>query len=124
VSGGPEASIITVMRAGAYTQMARRSLAGDGGEVLAPLDWLRLGTLDGARALGLENRIGSLEVGKEADMIAIDPGLAGAMPGSPVDADPEDLMSRLIFRAHPEMVRAAWVRGRALAGPAKQRVDA
>ena len=26
-------------------------------------------------------------------------------------------MSRLIFRAHPDMVRAAWVRGRRLAGP-------
>ena len=26
-------------------------------------------------------------------------------------------MSRLIFRAHPDMVRAAWVRGKRLAGP-------
>jgi guanine deaminase len=126
VSGGPEASIISVMRAGAYTQMARRSLAGDGGEVLGPLDWFRLGTFEGAHALGLEDRIGSLEVGKEADLIAIDPRLAGAMPGSPADDDPEDLMSRLIFRAHPDMVRAAWVRGRALVGPgsARQRVGA
>ncbi|MEX1169848.1 MAG: amidohydrolase family protein, partial [Chloroflexota bacterium] len=29
VSGGPDASIFSVMRAGAYAQMARRSLAGD-----------------------------------------------------------------------------------------------
>ena len=28
-----------------------------------------------------------------------------------------DVMSRLIYRSHPDMVRAAWVRGRALAGP-------
>jgi hypothetical protein len=34
-----------------------------------------------------------------------------------VDDDPEDLASRLIFRAHPDMVRAAWVRGRRLEGP-------
>jgi hypothetical protein len=27
-------------------------------------------------------------------------------------------MSRLIFRAHPDMVRGAWVRGRRLEGPA------
>ncbi len=33
------------------------------------------------------------------------------------DDDPIDLMSRLMFRAHPDMVRAAWVRGRALEGP-------
>jgi len=50
VSGGPEASIFSVMRGGAYAQMARRSLVGDEGAILTPLDWLRLGTLDGARA--------------------------------------------------------------------------
>ena len=38
---------------------------------LRPLDWIRLGTLEGARVLGLEGEIGSLEVGK-ADLIAID----------------------------------------------------
>ena len=31
---------------------------------------------------------------------------------------PDELMSRLIFRASDTMVRAAWVRGRSLEGPA------
>ena len=39
------------------------------------------------------------------------------------DDDPTDLMSRLIFRAHPDMVRAAWVRGRALEGPGRSEHD-
>ena len=39
-----------------------------------------------------------------------------AVPGAS-DDDPEDLASRLIFRSHPDMVRAAWVRGRRLEGP-------
>jgi len=116
VSGGPEASIFSVMRAGAYAQMALRTLTGDDRLVLGPLDWLRLGSLAGARALGLDDRIGSLEAGKEADLIAIDPSFVASVSDH-ADDDPEDLMSRLIFRAHPDMVRAAWVRGRRLDGP-------
>jgi guanine deaminase len=118
VSGGPEMSIFSVMRVGAYAQMARQSLGGDGA-VLEPFDWLRLGTLDGARALGLGGSIGSLEAGKDADMIAIDPSFVAPLTGQPPDDDPEALASRLIFRAHPDMVRATWVRGRRLEGPGR-----
>ena len=116
VSGGPDVSLFSIMRTGAYAQMARRSLVGDEGPILDPTDWLRMGSLEGARALGLGDVIGSLEAGKEADLIAVDPGLAAALPGATDDA-PGDLLSRLIFRAHPDMVRGAWVRGRLLTGP-------
>lgn len=119
VSGGPDASLFSVMRVGAYAQMARRSFVGQEGAILDPLDWLRMGTLEGARALGLGDVIGSLEVGKEADLIAVDPAFVAAVPGA-YDDDPADLMSRLIFRAHPDMVRAAWVRGRRLEGPGRR----
>jgi 5-methylthioadenosine/S-adenosylhomocysteine deaminase len=87
------------------------------------LDWLRLGTLEGARALGIDDVTGSLEPGKEADLIAVDVDRTAPLPG--VEAsEPDELMSRLIFRAHPDMVRGAWVRGRQLEGPAPESVGA
>ncbi len=118
MAGGPELSIFSVMRIGFYAQSARRVTGLEDGRVFGPLEWLRLGTLSGAEALGLGDVIGSLEVGKEADVIAVDPTFAAPIPGV-VDVEPEDLASRLIFRAHPDMVRAAWVRGRWLEGPGR-----
>jgi guanine deaminase len=116
VAGGPDLSIFSVMRVGFYAQNARRVAGLETGRILGPLDWLRLGTLGGAEALGLGDVLGSLEAGKDADLIAVDPSYAAPISGVS-DDDPEDLASRLIFRGHPDMVRGVWVRGRQLEGP-------
>jgi guanine deaminase len=116
VAGGPDLSIFTVMRVGSYMQNARRVAGVEAGPVLSPLDWIRLGSLGGAEALGLGDEIGSLEPGKDADLIAVDPSYVAPVPGIE-DDDATDLASRLIFRGHPDMVRAAWVRGCRLEGP-------
>jgi guanine deaminase len=116
VSAGPDLSLFGVMRAGAYTQSGLRTMLDEPYAPLAPMDWLRLGSLEGARALGLDDAIGSVEDGKEADLIAIDTALTAPVPGGDA-TEPEEIASRLIFRSHPSMVRAAWVRGRLLKGP-------
>jgi cytosine/adenosine deaminase-related metal-dependent hydrolase len=69
----------------------------------------------------MDDVTGSLEAAKEADVIAIDPSYLAPLEGMPPDDYADDLASRLIFRAHPDMVRAAWVRGRRLEGPDAQR---
>lgn len=74
-------------------------------EVLPAHTALRMATLDGARALGLEDRIGSLEVGKQADCVAVDLSAPHAQPCY-------DPVSQLVYCAGPEDVTHVWVAGR------------
>src|SRR5436190_13744414 len=59
--------IFTEMRTAALLQKALH-----GPEVLPAARALRMATIDGARALGLDKEIGSIETGKRADLIIVD----------------------------------------------------
>lgn len=77
-----------------------------------PWDILDMATLSGARALGLDDVTGSLEVGKEADIVTVD--LRGlhfvpVMHGSDFNAP-----AHLVFSATSHDVSNVWVRGRHL----------
>jgi len=68
---------------------------------------LRMATLAGARALGLEEQIGSLETGKWADVAAIDLGAVNTQPVY-------DPVSQLVYAASRECVTDVWIAGRHL----------
>lgn len=65
---------------------------------------LRMATLDGARALGLDGEIGSLEVGKRADVTVVDLTGPHCEPGG-------DVFSRLVYAAQTRDVRHVVVDG-------------
>lgn len=68
---------------------------------------LRMATLNGARALGIEDHTGSLEVGKFADLVAFD--LSG-LAQQPI----YDPVSQLIYSTSKESARHVWVGGKQL----------
>jgi 5-methylthioadenosine/S-adenosylhomocysteine deaminase len=68
---------------------------------------LRLATLGGARALGLDAQIGSLLPGKSADLVAVNLGYAETQPVyHPV--------SQLVYAADRSQVSDVWVAGRSI----------
>jgi 5-methylthioadenosine/S-adenosylhomocysteine deaminase len=68
---------------------------------------LEMATINGARALGLADKIGSLETGKEADIVSIDLGQLETQPlFNPV--------SQIVYAAGRGQVSDVWVAGRRL----------
>ncbi len=94
-----------------------KSEAGDAA-VLPAACALEAATLGGARCLGLEGRIGSLEVGKEADVVAVDL--------SPPETSPVyHPVSQIVYSASAQQVSDVWVAGRrVLAGRQLLSMDA
>jgi 5-methylthioadenosine/S-adenosylhomocysteine deaminase len=68
---------------------------------------LRMATLNGARALGIEARTGSLTAGKAADIAAID---LSAISSQPV----YDPVSQIVYTATRDQVSDVWVNGQHL----------
>ncbi len=83
-----------------------KGVSGDATRVPAATA-LRLATINGARALGLEDRIGSLQTGKAADMTAVH---LGAIETQPL----YDPVSQLVYAAGRHQVTDVWVAGQRL----------
>ena len=84
------AALLAKVRTGVTSLPARRAL--------------RLATIDGARALSLDARTGSLEVGKRADVVVVRIDGVHAEPGG-------DVFSRLVYACGARDVRHVFVDG-------------
>lgn len=73
-------------------------------DTLPAHDALAMATLNGAKALGLDDRIGSLVPGKQADIVAVDLSGAATQPCY-------DPISQLVYSAGRDQVRHVWVAG-------------
>jgi 5-methylthioadenosine/S-adenosylhomocysteine deaminase len=83
-----------------------RVLSGNVG-LIEGYDALRIATLGGARALGMEKDIGTLEVGKKADVILVDMMTPWCQP-----IRLENLITNLVFNANGSDVTDVFVDGR------------
>jgi 5-methylthioadenosine/S-adenosylhomocysteine deaminase len=91
--------MFTEMRTAALLQKALR-----GPEALPALAALRMATVAGARALGLVDEIGTIEVGKRADLILLDLDELHATPAP-------DLISTIVYSAGHDDVETVIIDG-------------
>ena len=82
-----------------------KAVAGDAAVFSAP-SALRAATLGGARAIGLDDRIGSIEPGKRADLVLVDM--------DPLETQPLfNVISQLVYATGRHQVTDVWVDGHA-----------
>ncbi|MBX9949921.1 MAG: guanine deaminase [Candidatus Obscuribacterales bacterium] len=110
VAAGPQMSIFGVMKDANFIQPKIW---------ISPRELFYRATLGGAKALRLEERLGSLEVGKEADFIVIDPTLKNACPKDILDHGTDEILSTIVFLGDDRMIDATYIRGRQVFGRGK-----
>lgn len=86
-----------------FAALLAKGVSGDA-SALPAFDVLCMATLDGARALSLDDKIGSLLPGKAADIAAVDLGSLEMQPCY-------DVVSHLIYVAGRDQVSHVWVNG-------------
>ncbi len=116
VAAGPELNMWQVMRAAIDVQKARTAYEPNL-RAIRPAEALYLATAGGARALGKSSAIGTLEPGKEADLLLVD--IAATLPyggdqGRLADLSAEDIIALCIYRGGPHATVETYVRGKSV----------
>jgi cytosine/adenosine deaminase-related metal-dependent hydrolase len=94
--------IFTEMHLAALLQKLRH-----GPTALSAREIIEMATIDGARCLNWDAEIGSLEIGKKADLVAIDLNTPHACP-----ANAEDVYAQIVYAAQSSDVRLTMIDGR------------
>jgi cytosine/adenosine deaminase-related metal-dependent hydrolase len=94
--------MFTLMRAALLSSQLSETTSA----ALTPADVLRMATLDGATAMGLGDRVGSLRVGKQADLILLNTNGLNTLGGH------RDPIGTVVVNAHPGNVDTVLVAGR------------
>jgi len=76
-----------------------------GPKIMPAKTLVEMATIQGAKTMHLESQIGSLEVGKKADIILLDLKTINCIPGS-------DIFNQLVYSAQTENVRTVLIDGK------------
>ncbi|KIW12623.1 hypothetical protein PV08_09901 [Exophiala spinifera] len=104
--------MIQEMRTAALIQRGSRNIAS----LMEAEQLIRMATIDGARALGLENDVGSLEVGKKADLVVLDTSSLQCCPFDPdqVPSGGVDPLTTVVYSCTAANVKTVLVDGQAV----------
>ena len=86
--------------------LVAKGVAGDPTALPASVA-MRMATINGARALGIDDRVGSLEPGKQADVVAVN---MASIETTPL----YDPVSHLVYSCSREQVTDVWIAGKHL----------
>ena len=100
---GTNLDLFEVMK---YTALLQKGLNEDS-TLIPAYDVLKMATINGAKALGLENEIGSIEVGKKADIILVE-------LNDSVNQPINDLLSDIVYNVKGSNVLTTIINGKIL----------
>jgi len=100
-----------------------QQMLGPSGMNLTPVHLLYLATRAGARALGLDDRVGDFSVGKDFDAVWLRPGAGSTLAVNLKHAsDTTDALARVFSLVTPADVAGVWIRGVTRQGPSLSEV--
>lgn len=111
IGAGYEPALAVVASSAVTSQSARKLLDRKYQSMSADLAFYMM-TKGGARSLGLEDTIGELAPGKEADFVIIDPTPCLPLGEWTEDTDMPSLIWALILRFRPNAIKKVFVKGR------------